>query len=162
MAHFADRRAFVRHLTPVRKKRWVVYAKAPFAGPEAVLAYRSRYTHRAAISNRRLIAFDPSGVAFRVQKLSTQRSRAAAGNEARYPRVHPPLPAPRAAARVPPHSSLWPARRVVASRPGLERARALLAVALPRDDDPCEEPTDVLPPCPCCGGQMDIILTFAS
>jgi Putative transposase len=65
MAHFADRRAFVRHLTHVRKKRWVVYAKAPFAGPEAVLAYRSRYTHRAAISNRRLIAFDPSGVSFR-------------------------------------------------------------------------------------------------
>ena len=38
MAHLADRRAFLRHLSPVRKKRWVVYAKAPFAGPEAVLA----------------------------------------------------------------------------------------------------------------------------
>jgi hypothetical protein len=62
LAHLADRRAFLRHLAPVRTKRWVVYAKAPFAGPEAVLAYLSRYTHRVAISNSRLIAFDESGV----------------------------------------------------------------------------------------------------
>ena len=49
-----DRRAFVRHVAPLRRKKWHVYAKAPFAGPEAVLAYLSRYTHRVAISNRRL------------------------------------------------------------------------------------------------------------
>ena len=55
----------MRHLAPVMKKRWVVYAKAPFAGPEAVLAYLSRYTHRVAISNRRLIGFDEAGVTFR-------------------------------------------------------------------------------------------------
>jgi hypothetical protein len=65
IAHLAERRAFLRHLSSVRKKRWVVYAKAPFAGPEAVLAYLSRYTHRVAISNSRLIAFDASGVTFR-------------------------------------------------------------------------------------------------
>ncbi|MEI9413118.1 IS91 family transposase, partial [Mesorhizobium salmacidum] len=65
MAYLTERRAFLRHLSPVRKKRWVVYAKAPFAGPEAVLAYLSRYTHRVAISNSRLIAFDESGVTFR-------------------------------------------------------------------------------------------------
>jgi hypothetical protein len=65
LAGLADRRAFLRHLAPVRKKRWVVYAKPPFAGPEAVLAYLSRYTHRVAISNRRLIAFDMAGVTFR-------------------------------------------------------------------------------------------------
>jgi len=47
--HLAERRAFLRHLAPVRKKRWVVYAKPPFAGPGAVLAYLSRYTHRVAI-----------------------------------------------------------------------------------------------------------------
>jgi Putative transposase len=58
----ADRRAFLRHVSPLRKKRWVVYAKPPFGGPEAVLAYLSRYTHRVAISNRRLIAFDGQGV----------------------------------------------------------------------------------------------------
>lgn len=65
LAHLTERRAYLRHLAPVRKKRWVVYAKAPFAGPEAVLAYLSRYTHRVAISNRRLIRFDEDGVTFR-------------------------------------------------------------------------------------------------
>src|SRR3954447_26393619 len=54
----AERRAFLHHLAPVRKKRWAVYAKPPFTGPEAVLAYLSRYTHRVAISNRRLLAFN--------------------------------------------------------------------------------------------------------
>jgi hypothetical protein len=58
-------RRFLRYLSPIRKKRWVVYAKPPFAGPQAVLAYLSRYTHRVAISNRRLIAFDETGVTFR-------------------------------------------------------------------------------------------------
>ena len=64
-AELADRRSFLRRLAPLRTKRWVVYAKAPFAGPEAVLAYLSLYTHRVAISNRRLIAFDEAGVTFR-------------------------------------------------------------------------------------------------
>src|SRR3546814_4003117 len=65
MTPLAERRAFLRHLSPVRKKNWVVYAKPPFAGPEAVLAYLSRYTHRVAISNRRLLAFDDAGVTMR-------------------------------------------------------------------------------------------------
>src|ERR1700710_304426 len=65
LVHLTDRPAFLRHLAPVRTKRWVVYAKSPFAGPQAVLAYLSRYTHRVAISNRRLIAFDENGVTFR-------------------------------------------------------------------------------------------------
>jgi hypothetical protein len=65
MAHLADRWTFLQHLSPVRKKRWVVYAKAPFAGPEAVLAHLSCYTHRIAISNHRLIRFDQSSVTFR-------------------------------------------------------------------------------------------------
>jgi Putative transposase len=64
-ADLADHRLFLRHLAPVRKKRFVVYAKPPFSGPEAVLAYLSRYTHRVAISNQRLIAFDETGVTFR-------------------------------------------------------------------------------------------------
>ena len=65
MAQLRDRQAFLRHLAPVRTKRWVGYAKTPFAGPEAKLAYLSRYTHRVAILNRRLIAFDVHGVTFR-------------------------------------------------------------------------------------------------
>ena len=55
-----------RHwLAPLRKCEWVVYAKRPFAGPQAVLAYLSRYTHRVAISNSRLLALDERGVTFR-------------------------------------------------------------------------------------------------
>ena len=57
--------AFAAWLAPLRKVEWVVYAKRPFAGPEAVLAYLSRYTHRVAISNRRLVALDDNGVTFR-------------------------------------------------------------------------------------------------
>ena len=63
-AHLGDRRAFARHIAPVGRKKWVVYAKAPFAGPEALLAYLSRYTHRVAISNRRLVALDETSVTF--------------------------------------------------------------------------------------------------
>jgi Putative transposase/Transposase zinc-binding domain len=64
-AALADARAFGQWLAPLRKCEWVVYAKRPFAGPAAVLAYRSRYTHRVAISNSRLIALDERGVTFR-------------------------------------------------------------------------------------------------
>jgi Putative transposase len=61
----ADATAFKAWLAPLRQCEWVVYAKRPFAGPAAVLAYLSRYTHRVAISNRRLIALDEHGVSFR-------------------------------------------------------------------------------------------------
>ena len=61
----ADAQAFTRWLAPMRKCEWVVYAKRPFSGPEAVLAYLSRYTHRVAISNSRLLALDERGVTFR-------------------------------------------------------------------------------------------------
>jgi hypothetical protein len=61
----ADIDSFAAHLVPLRKTNWVVYAKPPFGGPEAVLAYLSRYTHRVAISNHRLISADANTVAFR-------------------------------------------------------------------------------------------------
>src|SRR5206468_7333508 len=64
-AALADLRAFADWLAPLRDCEWVVYAKRPFAGPAAVLAYLSRYTHRVAISNQRLIALDHRGVTFR-------------------------------------------------------------------------------------------------
>lgn len=64
-ADLADATAFKRWLAPLRKCEWVVYAKRPFAGPEAVLAYLSRYTHRVAISNQRLVTMDHNGVSFR-------------------------------------------------------------------------------------------------
>jgi hypothetical protein len=64
-ARLADVKAFAAYLAPLRKAEWVVYSKRPFGGPEAVLAYLSRYTHRVAISNSRLIAADRSGVTFK-------------------------------------------------------------------------------------------------
>lgn len=64
-ASLADSATFAQWLAPLRESEWVVYAKRPFAGPAAVLAYLSRYTHRVAISNRRLIAMDEHGVTFR-------------------------------------------------------------------------------------------------
>src|SRR5215207_2114661 len=64
-AALANARAFVAYLAPLRRAEWVVYAKRPFGGPQAVLAYLSRYTHRVAIANSRLIACDRSAVTFR-------------------------------------------------------------------------------------------------
>lgn len=65
LSKLADPDTFQSHLSPLRKVDWVVYAKPPFGGPEAVLAYLSRYTHRVAISNHRLISADTRTVAFR-------------------------------------------------------------------------------------------------
>ena len=64
-AGLVDKRSFKRFLVPLRRTKWVVYCKDPFAGPSAVLRYLSRYTHRVAISNRRLVSADDKGVAFR-------------------------------------------------------------------------------------------------
>jgi hypothetical protein len=64
-AALADARAFTDWLAPLRECEWVVYAKRRFTGPAAVLAYLSRYTHRVAISNQRLLALDEHGVTFR-------------------------------------------------------------------------------------------------
>ena len=75
-ANLADTRAFAKWLAPLRQCEWVVYAKRPFAGPEAVLAYLSRYTHRVAISNSRLVALDERGVTFRWKDTGTRAIRA--------------------------------------------------------------------------------------
>jgi hypothetical protein len=71
----ADPRAFANWLAPLRRCEWVVYAKRPFAGPEAVLRYLSRYTHRVAIANRRLVGFDERGVRFRWKDYRTRGGR---------------------------------------------------------------------------------------
>lgn len=70
-----DEKAFAQWLTPLRKKEWVVYAKRPFAGPKAVLAYLSRYTHRVAISNSRLVNCDRREVTFRCKNYRVEESR---------------------------------------------------------------------------------------
>ena len=72
--HLADPRDFANYLAPLRQIDWVVYAKRPFAGPEAVLAYLSRYTHRVAIANSRLIACDERGVTFKWKDYRAKQS----------------------------------------------------------------------------------------
>jgi hypothetical protein len=64
-AYLAGADAFTAFLVPLRKTKWFVYSKPPFSSPKSVLAYLSRYTHRVAISNRRLIAADKTGVTFK-------------------------------------------------------------------------------------------------
>ena len=79
-----DRRAFHRHLAPARKAEWWVYAKPPFAGPEQVLAYVARYTHRVAISNDRLLGIADGKVRFRWKDYrngSRQKTMTLAANE---------------------------------------------------------------------------------
>ena len=156
MAHLSARQAFVRHLSPVRKKRWVVYAKAPFAGPEAVLAYLSRYTHRVAISNRRLIRFDEAGVTFRYKDYrrdgpDRQQVMTLATDE--FIRRFLLHVLPRGFHRIRHYGLLAGSAR----NTSLACARELLNVAAPSEDDNSVEPTDVRPPCSCCGGRMIII-----
>jgi hypothetical protein len=159
LAPLADRRAFLRHLSPVRNKRWMVYAKPPFSGPEAVLAYLSRYTHRVAISNHRLLGFDEAGVTFRYKDYRRDGAgrycvmTLAADEFIRRFLLHV-LPPGFHRIR---HYGLLSAS---ARRASLVRARELLAVAPPPDDELPEQPLDLRPPCPCCGGHMIIIETF--
>lgn len=75
LANLQQLEAFQRTLAPLRKAEWVVYAKRPFAGPEAVLSYLSRYTHRVAISNHRLIRHDKQGVTFHWKDYRRKRVR---------------------------------------------------------------------------------------
>ena len=96
-AKLADRAAFAQYLAPSRKVEWVVYSKRPFGGPEAVLAYLSRYTHRVAIAGSHLIALNaPSGTRI-----------IAPTDDARNRRVHQPVRHPHAPARLPRHPTLW-------------------------------------------------------
>ena len=158
-ADLADRRRFLRHLAPVRRKRWIVYAKAPFAGPEAVLAYLSRYTHRVAISNHRLIGFGETGVTFRYKDYRRsgperqQVMRLATDEFIRRFLLHV---LPRGFHRIRHYGLLASATR----KANIVRARELLAVSPPPDPLKIIEPPDPRPPCPCCGGRMQIIDTF--
>ena len=159
LAHLADRRAFLRHLSPARKKRWVVYAKPPFAGPETVLAYLSRYTHRVAISNSRLLRFDRTGVTFsykdyRQGGADRQQVMTLAADE--FIRRFLLHVLPKGFHRIRHYGLLAGATR----KAHLERARELLGVAPPAALDARAEPDDIGPPCPCCGARMVVVETF--
>jgi hypothetical protein len=158
LAHLADRRAFLR-LSPVRKKNWIVYAKPPFAGPEAVLAYLSRYTHRVAISNSRLLRFDDTGVTFQYKNYrrdGADRPQVMTLATDEFVRRFLLHVLPRGFHRIRHYGLLAGATR----KAHLEQARRLLGVAPPPDKDAPDESADVRPPCPCCGGHVVIVETF--
>jgi hypothetical protein len=162
----ADKAAFRAYLKPLRKINWVVYTKRPFAGPKQVLRYLSRYTHRVAISNRRLISADENGVTFRYKDYRVE-------GPARYKTMTLATDAfirrflihvlPKGLHRIRHYGLLAKANRAA----NIARAREWLVVPSPsKPPQPSEaaatdEPRALPCPCPCCGGRMIIIETFA-
>jgi Putative transposase/Transposase zinc-binding domain len=163
LACLRDRLAFNALLAPLRKIEWVVFAKRPFAGPEAVLAYLSRYTHRVAISNRRLLALDNKSVTFRWKdyrakgRTRYKRMTLAPDEFIRRFLLHV-LPAGFHRIR---HYGLFANG---GRAENLARARQLLDQPPPQAQiEPLTEtdqPTPLAQPCPCCGGPMMVIETF--
>jgi hypothetical protein len=154
-----DRRAFLRHLAPLRKKRGVVYAKPPFSGPEAVLAYLSRYTHRVAISNRRLIAFDKTGVTFRYKDYrrdGADRQRTMTLSPDEFIRRFLLHVLPKGFHRIRHYGLLASGSRTA----NVACARELLLTSEPAEIREPAPPPDPPPQCPCCGGRMLIIEIF--
>src|SRR5450759_1147586 len=165
-AGLADKKTFKRFIAPLRRIKWVVYCKAPFAGPEQVLRYLSRYTHRVAISNRRLVAADDGAIAFRWKDY-----RVDGPDRWKTMRLHPHEFIRRFLIHVLPkgfhrirHYGLFAnANRAE----NIATARALLNVTPPAAAT--QEPPDIatdMPrvlrcPCPRCGGRMIVIEVFA-
>ncbi len=159
----ADAHAFAAYLAPLRKLEWVVYAKRPFAGPQAVLAYLSRYTHRVAIANSRLIALDDHGVTFkwkdyRAKGRTRHKTMTLATDEfIRRFLIHV---LPHGFHRIRHYGLLANGGRA----DNLARARQLLGVVVQQretidaaNDNQARTPAQ---PCPRCGGPMIIIETF--
>jgi Putative transposase/Transposase zinc-binding domain len=163
-APLAERPAFAAYLAPLRKIEWVVYAKRPFAGPEAVLAYLSRYTHRVAIANSRLIACDDTGVTFRWKDYRAngrERHKVMTLASDEFIRRFLIHVLPSGFHRIRHYGLFANGGRAE----NLARARDLLGVPAQQDkpddaDASADEPPTSLPPCPCCGGRMIIIETF--
>jgi hypothetical protein len=157
-ARLADAKAFAAYLAPTRNNEWVVYAKRPFGGPEAVLAYLSRYTHRVAIANSRLIACDGNGVTFkwkdyRIEGRDRYKLMTLATDEfIRRFLIHV---LPRGFHRIRHYGLLARA----SGADNIARARELLAVPK-RQAEPANATDNNQPVCPCCGGRMIIIETF--
>jgi hypothetical protein len=163
-AALADAARFAQWLAALREPEWVVYAKRPFAGPAAVLAYLSRYTHRVAISNRRLVAFDERGVSFRWKDYRAKgkaRYKTMTLSAEEFMRRFLLHVLPSGFHRIRHYGLLANARRTH----NLARARELLHVA-PEAAQPqqTDEPIATVQPtfvCQDCGAAMLIIETFA-
>jgi hypothetical protein len=166
-AGLADPVAFAAFNAPLRKAEWVVYAKAPFGGPQAVLAYLSRYTHRVAIANSRLVAANAETVTFRWKNYRTKARdrqkvmRLETGEFIRRFLIHV---LPPGFHRIRHYGLFANAARVR----NIETIRRLLHAEPPAagpDGNTAQTPdaadTHILrQPCPCCGGPMIIIETF--
>jgi len=163
-ARLADRSTFAEFLAPLHKAEWVVYAKQPFAGPEQVLQYLSRYTHRVAISNRRLICCDQTAVTFKWKDYRIEgpgRYKTMTLDTHEFIRRFLIHVLPKGFHRIR-HYGLLAGNRAA----NIARARQLLAMpSRPKEPETPEATLNgprVLPrPCPCCGGRMIIIETFA-
>ncbi len=161
LARLTDAAAFNDYLAPLRRTEWVVYAKQPFAGPQQVLAYLARYTHRVAIANSRLLALDDAHVTFRWKdyrdagRHKSKVMRFDIGEFIRRFLLHV-LPAGFHRIR---HYGLF-ANGHRADK--LALCRELLAAPLkaPDDGDDKEDPGIALHACPCCGGRMTVIESF--
>ena len=163
-SQLAERAAFIALLAPLRKIRWYVYGKRPFAGPEAVLAYLARYTHRVAIANSRLIAFDKNTVSFkykdyRLEGPDRYKVMTLATDEfIRRFLIHV---LPKGLHRIR-HYGLF---AKAACADNIDRARQLLGSQKSQrqaaDTDHHDgNQTPLSRPCPCCGGRMIIIEVF--
>jgi len=166
-ATLANAAAFTAFVKSLRKAEWVVYAKKPFGGPQAVLAYLARYTHRVAIANSRLISADQAGVTFkwkdyRIEGPSRYKTMTLPTHEfIRRFLIHV---LPKGLHRIR-HYGLFANGKNRAAN--IARARQLLAMPqciAQHNLNPAAESDQLraLPtPCPCCGGRMIIIETFA-
>lgn len=161
----SDAKAFAAYLRPLRNSDWVVYCKEPFGGPEEVLRYLARYTHRVAISNRRLIACDEKGVTFkwkdyRIQAPERYKIMTLATNEFIRRFLMHVLPA--GFHRIRYYGLLASGKRAE----NVARARELLAPpiipvdAIKAISASAAEPQTADHSCPCCGGRMIIIERF--
>ncbi len=162
-AHLAEDKAFAAFLAPLKRTRWFVYSKRPFAGPKAVLAYLSRYTHRVAISNSRLIALDADSVTFKVKDYRVEgpgryTTMTLATHEfIRRFLIHV---LPKGFHRIRHYGLLAGGTR----DKNLAQARALLEVeSIDAEDEAADDDvaqSALAAPCPCCGGRMVVIETF--
>jgi hypothetical protein len=165
-ARLADKAAFKAYLAPLHRTKWFVYSKRPFAGPEQVLAYLSRYTHRVAISNSRLIAADETGVRFSYKDYRIEgpgRYKTMALKPGEFIRRFLMHVLPKGFHRIRHYGLLASGNKIET----IARARELIAAVTPTQTAQKQQAADSAAatdkpahPCPCCGGQMVIIETF--